>query len=196
VLRQLHSNGTRDIITFRGDINNTFPFTVSLPRSVPFPHPVLCRLAFPLPVRSRLPFPLSIHYSLPFPGPFLTALCVLLILALVIVIAIARTAPSTTRSTGCRPGIIIIILVDYLIPIQLSDRPEVAWVQLLTAWRLNHCTEIIPIVPREKLTGVYNLALPGCLRIGAIDLIPEGTGIVPPPIVYLVMGLVKYLPQI
>jgi len=46
------------------------------------------------------------------------------------------------------------------------------------------------------LTSPVNLPRAGWLRIGAIDLIPEGTGIVPPPILHLVAGLVKHLPHI
>jgi hypothetical protein len=86
-------------------LNNPFAFTVSL--RIPLP--------FPLPVLSRLPFPLPILSSLPFPGPCITALSVLLTLAVVIVIAIARTAPSTAQRSGIRPVGIIIILVVYLI---------------------------------------------------------------------------------
>jgi hypothetical protein len=167
-------------------LNNTFPFTVSLPILLPFPLPVL----------SRLPFPLPILCSLPFPGPFLTALRVLLILAVVIVIAIVRTSPSTTGRTGIRPVVNIILLVDYIIPIQWSNGQEVAWFVLPTAWRFNLCPEIIATVPRETLTGGFNLPRAGCLQIGAIDLIPEGTGIVLPPIVHLVAGFVKPLPHI
>jgi len=159
-----------------GVLNNTFPFTVSLPLPLPFPLPVLSRL--------------------PFPGPFLTALRVLLTLAVVLVIAIASTAPSTARRTGIRPVVIIIILVDYLILIQWSNGQEVAWFVLPTAWRFNLCPGIIATIPREILTGAFNLPRAGCLRIGAIDLIPEGTGIVPPPIVHLVTGFVKHLPHI
>ena len=97
-LLQLQSNGTRDIISPWCLFNNTFPFTVSLTLPLPFPLPVLCSLSF-----SR---------------PFLTTLRDLLTLAIVIVIAIARTAPSTARRSGIRPVLIIIILIDYLIPIQ------------------------------------------------------------------------------
>jgi len=152
--------------------NNTFPFTVSLP----LPLPVPC--------------------SLPFPGPCLTALRVLSTLAIVIVIAIARTAPSTAQCSGIRPVLIIIILIDYLIPIQWSNGQEVTWLVLLATWWLNLCPEIIATVPREILAGVLNLSQAGCLKIGAIDLIPEGTGVVPPPIVHLIAGFVKHLPHI
>jgi len=158
--------------------------------SLPLPLPS------PLPVLSRLPFPLPILCSLPFLGPCLTALRVLLTLTVVIVIAIARTAPSTARRTGICPVVIIIILVDDLIPNQWSNGQEVAWFVLPAAWRLNLCPEIIATVPRGMLTGAFNLPRAGCLLIGAIDLIPEGTGVVPPPIVHLVAGFVKHLPHI
>ena len=104
-------------------LNNTFPFTVSPPLPHPFPLPILC--------------------SLPFPGPFFTALHGLLTLAVGIVIVIARTAPSTARLYGIRPVLTIIILVDYLIPIQRSNGQEVAWLLLPAAWRLNLSPEII-----------------------------------------------------
>ena len=166
----------RDIISPRGLFNNTFPFTVSLPLPLPFPLPVLC--------------------SLPFPGPFLTALRVLLTLAIVVVIAIARTAPSTARHSGICPVLIIIILVDHLIPIQWSNGEEVAWLVLPAAWWLNLCPEIIATVPRETLAGAFDLHRAGCLQTGAIDLIPEGMGVGPPAIVHLVGGFVKHLPHI
>jgi len=107
--------------------NNTLPYTVSLPLPLPDPLPILC--------------------SLPFPGPSLTALRVLLTLAVVIVIVIARTAPSTAQRSRIRPGLIIIILVDYLIPIQWSNGHEVAWLVLPAAWWLNLCPEIIATIP-------------------------------------------------
>jgi hypothetical protein len=172
----LQSNGTRDIISTWGSFNNTFPFTVSLPLPLPFSLPVLC--------------------SLPFPGPSLTALHVLLALAVIIVIAIARTAPSTSRRSGIRKIVIIIILVDYVIPIPWSNGQEVIWFALPAAWRFDLCPDIIATIPRETLTSSYNLAKAGCLRIGTIDLIPEGTGVIPLPIVHLVVGFVKHLPPI
>jgi hypothetical protein len=46
------------------------------------------------------------------------------------------------------------------------------------------------------ITGGFNRPRAGCLRIGAVDLIPLGTGAVPPRIVYLAVGFVKYLPLI
>jgi len=88
------------------------------------------------------------------------------------------------------------MLVDYLISIQWANSQEVAWFVLPTAWRLNHCSGIIATIPEEMLTRVLNLPRAGCLLIGAIDLIPEGTRIVPPAIVLLVSSFVKHLPQI
>jgi hypothetical protein len=90
----------------------------------------------------------------------------------------------------------MIILVDYVIPIQWFNGPEIAGFVLPAAWRLNLSPEIIPTVPRETLTGAFNLPPAGCLRITVIDLICEGTGVVPPPIVHLVTGFVKHLPHI
>jgi len=145
---QLQRNGTRDIISPWGLFNNTFPFIVSLPLPLPFPLPIL----------SCLPFPLPILCSLPFPGPFHTALRVLLTLAIVIVIVIAWTAPSTTRRSRICPVLIIIILVDYLIPIQWSNGQEDAWLVLPAAWWLNLCPEIIATVAREMLAGAFNLS--------------------------------------
>jgi len=106
------------------------PVLVQLPllflRCLPIPHPVL----------SHLPFPLPIFPSLPCPDSFLTALRVLLLLltpAIIIDIAIARTALSTMQHSGIRSVLIHIMLVDYLIPIQLSNCQEVAWFVLLAA---------------------------------------------------------------
>jgi hypothetical protein len=73
--------------------------------------------------------------TLPFPGPCLTALRILTV-AVVIVIAIARTAPSTAHPSAICPVLIIIILNDCLISIQPSNGQEVAWLVLLAAWRL------------------------------------------------------------
>jgi len=88
---------------------------------------------------------------------FLTPLGVLLTVAVVIVIAIARAAPSIAGHTGMRPVVIIIILIEYLIPIQWSNGEEVAWFVLPTAWRFTLCPEIIAIIPGETPTGAYNL---------------------------------------
>jgi len=110
--------------------------------------------------------------------------------------AIAGTAPSTTRRIGIRPVVIIIILVDYLIPMQWSNSQEVAWLVLLAAWRLNLCPGIITTISTEMLSGAFHIHQAGCLWIGVINLIPEGTAVVPPPIVHLVAGFVKHLPHI
>jgi hypothetical protein len=175
LLLQLQSNSTRDIIFPWGSFNNTFPFTISLPLPVPFPLAVVC--------------------SLPFSGPFLTALRVLLTLAIVIVITIARRVPSTARRSGICSVVIIIILLDYLISIQWSIGQEVAWLVLPADWRLNLGPEIIATIRRETLTSAFTLPRAGFLRIGVIDFIPESTGVVPPPIVHLVAGFVKHLPH-
>jgi hypothetical protein len=45
------------------------------------------------------------------------------------------------------------------------------------------------------LLGEFNLPRADCLRIGAIDMIPEGMDVVLPPIVHLVTGFVKHLPH-
>jgi len=105
-------------------------------------------------------------------------------------------APSTARRYGIRPVLIIIILVDYLISNQSSHGQEVAWFVLPAAWEPNLGPGIITTIPRETLTGTLNLPQAGCLRIGAIDLIPKGMGVVPPPIVHLVAGFVNHLPHI
>jgi hypothetical protein len=146
--------------------------------------------------KNTFPFTVSVPLPLPFPSHFLTALHVLFTHAIVIVIAVARTAPSTAQRTGILSVVIIIILVDYLISILWSNPHEVAWFVQPTSWWLNLCPEIIVTVPRETLTGAFNLPRAGCLQIGAIYLIPEGTGIVPPPIVHMVVSFVKHLPYI
>jgi len=105
-------------------------------------------------------------------------------------------AHSTNRCTGILLVVIIINLVDSLIPIQLFNGQDVACLVLQTAWWSNLCSKMITTVPRETFTGALNLSGGGSLRIGAKDLIPEGTGIVPPPNVPWVEGLVKHLPPI
>ena len=134
-------------------------------------------IAFPFTI--SVPLSLGFHFdsicSHPFPGPILTARGVLLTLAI---------------------GIVIIILVNYLIPIQWSNGQEVAWLVLSAAWLLNLCPQIIAPVLRKTLTGAFNLPQAGYMRIGGIVLIPEGMQVVPPPIVDLVMGCVKHLPHI
>jgi hypothetical protein len=110
--------------------------------------------------------------------------------------AIARMGASTARRSGVRPVVNIIILVDYLIPIQWSNAQGVAWRVLPAPCWLNLCPEIIATVPKEMLASAFNLPQAGCVWIGAIELIPEGTGVVPPPMVHLMAGLVKHLPHI
>jgi len=96
-------------------------------------------------------------WSLPFPSAILKAVCVILTLAIIIVIAIARSAPPTARYSGISPVLIIIILVDYLSTIQWSNGQEVSQLALLATWRLNLCPEIVATVPREMLAGAFNL---------------------------------------
>jgi len=177
-----------------GWFNNTIPFPVPIP--VPGPPPFLCCLPLPLPIFSHPWLPLPIIHSLRFPCWFLATLHVLLTLAFVIVIAIARIAPSTAQSSWICSVLIIIILVNYLIPIVWSNSEEVAWLVLPAAWRLNLCPVIIATVPREMLAGVLSITWAGCLQIGAIDLIPKGTGVVLPPMVHLIAGYVKHLAHI
>jgi len=106
------------------------------------------------------------------------------------------TAPSTARRSRMGPVRIMIIVVNYLNPIQRSNGQEVAWLALPVAWRLNHCLGIIATIPRATLASVFSLAWAGCRRIVAINLIPKGMGVVPPPIVHLVVSFVKHLPHI
>ena len=185
-LLQLPSNHTRDIISSCGLFNNTFPFTICLPVTFLCCLPLTFPPTFPLPVLCTLRIPIS----------FLSALRILLTLAVIIVIAIARTAHSTAPSSGIRPVPIMIILINCLIPIQWFNGQEVAWLVLPAAWWLNLCPEIIATVPRERLPGAFKFPKAGCMRIGAIDLIPEATWVVPPPILHLVVGFVKHLPHI
>ena len=105
-------------------------------------------------------------------------------------------APSTARRSGIRPVLIIIMLVDYVIPIQCSNGQAVAWLVLLAAWQINLCPEIIATVPREALAAAFNHSLAGGLLIRAIELIPEDTEVVPPPIVHLIVGFAEHLPHL
>jgi len=162
---------------------NTVPTPVPVP--VPVPLPFLCYLPLPLSVLSRLPFPLPILRFLLFPVSFLTALRIFFTFAIIIVIAIARTAASNARRSGICAVLIIIILINYRTPIQWSNGQEIPWFVLPAAWQLNPCPEIITTIPRETLAGAFNLPQAGCLWIGVIHLIPEGTGVVPSRIVLL-----------
>jgi len=174
----------RDIIFPCGLWNNTCPFTVSFPIPLPITLRILSHLAFLLPILG----------SLPLSSPILTALRILLTLTVVNVIAIARTAPFTARCSGNHPVLILNLLVYYLIPTRWSKGQEVAWLVLMADWRLNLCPDIIANGLRKMLAGAFNHHQAGCLLVGAIDLIPEAAGVVPPPIVHLVTGVVKHLP--
>jgi len=105
-------------------------------------------------------------------------------------------ASTTARCSGIGPVLIIIILVYYPIPILWSNSKQLTWLVLPAAWWLNLGPEIIGTVARESLAGEFHLPWAGCLRIGAIDLIPEATGVVPPTIVHLRAGFVKHLSHI
>jgi len=163
----------------------TLLFLLSFP-SLPFPLFVLSYFLFPLPILS----------SFPFPGPFLSALHVLLTLAVVIAIAIASMAISTAWYSGICPPLTIIILVEYLIPIQWINCQEVTWLLLQADWPLNLCTGMIATIPTEILADAFNLSRAGCLRIGEIDFIPEGTGVVWPRNVHFFTGFVNHLPHL
>ena len=134
-------------------------FSVSLPLP----------LTFPLPILSGLPFPLSILCSHHFPCPIITALHMLLTLAIIVVIAITRTAPSAAWRSGIHLVLIIIFLFDYLIPVQWSHGQEVVWLVQPASWWISRCPGIIATVPRDTLAGVFDLSQAGCLRIGVID---------------------------
>jgi hypothetical protein len=121
---------------------------------------------------------------------------VVLTLAVVFLIAIDRMTPSTAALSRIHPVLIIIIRVEYPIPFQWSDSQDVAWLVLLAAWRLNLWTANIATVPRETLTGVFNVPQVGCLRSVIISLIAEGTEVVPCPIVHFVLGFIKHLSHI
>jgi hypothetical protein len=138
---QLPCNGTRAILFSYVLFYNNFPFTISLP----LPHPFLRYLP-----HSCL---LLILCTLPLSGPFLTAFRVLLALAVVIVIAIATLAPSTSPHTRMRPVPTVINLVDYLIPIQRYNAQEVAGLVLLAPLWLNLNPEIYATVPGDTLAG-------------------------------------------
>jgi hypothetical protein len=143
---------------------NTFPYTLSLPLPLPFPLPFLCSLAIP--------------YCC------LTALPVLITIAIFISIASARTAPSTVQSSEIRLVVVNIHFVDYLLPISSANGQQVAWHVLLAASSLNLGCEIITTLQRQMLTGASNLSREGYQRFGVIELISEGNEVVPMPIVH------------
>jgi hypothetical protein len=102
--------------------------------------------------------------------------------------------PTTQRAVFC-PVLIIFILINYLIPMQLFNAQEVAWLVLSAAWRLNLCRELNGRITRETLSGSFNLPRGGCLRSGVINAILEEMGIVSSPIFHLFTGFVKPLPH-
>jgi len=141
-LLQLQSISTRNSIPPWGSFNNTFPCTVSLPLSLPF----LC--CFPLILPFPLPFPVAILCSLCFSSAFVTTLRAILSLAVIIDSAIGRMLPSTALGSGISPVFIIIILIDYLIPIQPSNSQDIACLELPAAWWLNLYPRIIATVTK------------------------------------------------
>jgi len=175
---QLQSNRMRDIISPWGLFNNTCSFTISIL------HPIHVCIPLPIPC-SRL-----------IPGHSLTTTCVLLTLNVVIIIPIARTAPSTTWLSGFRPNLTKIMLINYFIRIQHAHSLEVAGLVQPAAWWLDLRPQIIATIPWDTLSGACNLHHTRYLWIGAIDLIPDSTGVVTPPIGRLVVGLIKHLPHI
>jgi len=165
----------------------------------------LFRFPSPSPSLSPLPSPFTAHspshsasqpVCLCFPSPFLTALHVLLTIAIVIVIAIPRKAPSTGRRSRIHPVLMFIILLDPLYPIQWFNGQAISWHGLPAARWLIYFLAIIATIPRAQLTGACNHPWAGCLWTGAIDSIPEGKGVIPLRIVHLLTGFVKHLPHI
>ena len=175
-------------------------------REISSPTGVVLTIPLPLPFCFPVPFPFTFPSSVAIPSPS------------------HPLVPSLSRSLSHRPGcpphpchhhchchredgsfhcsalrdrpvLIVIILLDYLIPLQWSNGQEVAWFVLPAAWQLNLCPGIITTVPRKTLSSAFNLPRAGCLRIGAINLIPEGMRVFPPPMVHLVAGFVKHLPH-
>jgi len=138
------------------------------------------------------PIHLPILCSGHFPGPFHTTMSVLLTLTIVIVIGISMTAPSTAWRSGIHTVLIIIILMDRLIQIQRSQGQEVALLVLPAAWWLNHCPEVLVTVPRDTHSGAFIHPRAGCLQIGAIDWIPEDTGVLLPANVHVVGRFIKH----
>jgi len=103
--------------------------------------------------------------------------------------------PSTAQHCRICPVLAIIIHIDYFIPIQWSNCQDITWLVLLATWRLDLCPPIIATGIRQRLPGTLIPPLAGCLQVRAIYLIPEGSGVVSPAIVHLVMGIVKHLPH-
>jgi hypothetical protein len=88
---------------------------------------------------------------------------------MIILITIATMAPSTTLHSGGREVLVIIILVNYLIPIQWSEGLDVACLVLPAAWWCNLSAEIVDTVPRGMITGAFQLLGGCCVQIEVID---------------------------
>jgi hypothetical protein len=146
---------------------------------LPIPCPLLIPFSFLYPFPIPLLRPLRYSHpglsSLPFPGPFLTTLRVFLSLAVINVIAIAKTALPTGHHTGICPVLILINLIDDLNP-NLSFNWQ-AGIGLIkpAVWSLNLCHAMIGTLPRETFASAYNPSQAGCLWISALNLIPECT---------------------
>jgi hypothetical protein len=83
-----------------------------------------------------------------------------------------------------------------MIQIQLSNTQGVCWLVLPAAWWLKLCPGIITTIPRETLTGVFNIPQASPVRTGAIDLIPDWTGVIRHSNIHLFAGFVKHLRHI
>jgi len=166
----------------------TIPFTVPHHIPNPFHFPFLFSVTISVPFSSFVPFLFTVPFSL----PCMSSWPLILFLQL----PWRRIAPSTAQCSGIRPVLIMIIFFNYLIPIPWSNVQEVAWLVLPAVWQLNFCPEIIVTVQRQMNTGVFILLQPRLLPIGAMDLIPEGTVVVSPPIVEMFPVFDKLLAHI
>jgi hypothetical protein len=90
----------------------------------------------------------------------------------------------------------VIILVDCLIPIQLSNCQKVTWLVLPAAWRLKLSTVILATVARKPLPSGFNLPQADSQWIGEINMIPKSRPVVLLPIIHFFTSFVKYLPHI
>jgi hypothetical protein len=97
---------------------------------------------------------------------FLTAMHILIALAVANAITIATMAASTAWHTGIRSVLIIIIVVHYLIPIQWSSSQQVSRLLLPADWWVNLSHETISTVPREMLDGEFNNHRACCCQNG------------------------------
>jgi hypothetical protein len=84
----------------------------------------------------------------------------------------------------------------FLNSIRWSNGQEVASYALPAAWWLDLCPAIIDTMPRATLNSAFNIPSAGCVGIGAINLIPDGTGVLPLSIIHFVPGFVQQLPHI